>query len=575
MPEPRHLSTAAGQGGRGVASQWRIRHKLLLGLASVVGILALLLLGTLEGLAAYRSTMNTVDSKLHELQEAQNLQVAVTELAAPFEPGTSTLLEPTQLHKKIDNARNAFKDCQKALADTIRRGRDPDNGFNENGNIEALKAKFENLDSVLGAVDTREVLAPNAPLPSLTKNENVIAAIKELLRASKDLQDMIYSDQFEYISRGKSHFKASMWIVGSMGVAILTVVACLSWFYYSWVFHPIRDLEQGVSRLARGDFDKRIELHSGDEMQDLAAAFNNMTDRLHEMYRDLERQVNERSRQLVRSERLASVGFLAAGVAHEINNPLHAIALCSEALEGRLGELVARQAATASRNVADCEVIYKHLKTIQDEAFRCKAITERLLEFSRGGERKREPIPLDELIQSVLDAAQHLPNCRGKRLVFEPAGRVVACVNALEIKSVALNLVVNALDSMDAGGTLTVELRQWNGQAEIVFSDTGCGMEPEVLENIFEPFYTRSRSGKGTGLGLTISHRIITQHEGEIEAASGGVGKGSTFTVRLPLLPAGEGAGIRSQRSEPHEVARNPDRVGSGRARETWERTAA
>jgi signal transduction histidine kinase len=290
--------------------------------------------------------------------------------------------------------------------------------------------------------------------------------------------------------------------------------------------------------LARGDFENRIELHSGDEMEELAAAFNNMTDRLQAMYRDLERQVNERSRQLVRSERLASVGFLAAGVAHEINNPLHAIALCSEALESRLGELVAKQAATSSRNMADCEVIYKHLKTIQEEAFRCKAITERLLEFSRGGERKREPTALDELLQSVLDAAEHLPNSRGKNLVFEAPGRVVAHVNALEIKSVALNLVVNALDSMDEGGTLTVRLREWNAQAEISFSDTGCGMDAHVLENIFEPFYTRSRSGKGTGLGLTISHRLITQHGGEIEAASAGPGQGSTFTVRLPLQQA-------------------------------------
>jgi signal transduction histidine kinase len=254
-------------------------------------------------------------------------------------------------------------------------------------------------------------------------------------------------------------------------------------------------------------------------------------------------------------------------VAHEINNPLHAIALCSEALESRLGELVARQAATSSRNMADCEVIYKHLKTIQDEAFRCKAITERLLEFSRGGERKREPTALDELIRAVLDAAEHLPNCRGKRLIFEPAGSVVACVNALEIKSVVLNLVVNALDSMDEGGSLTVQLRQWNGQAEIVFSDTGCGMEPEVLENIFEPFYTRSRGGKGTGLGLTISHRTITQHRGEIEAASAGRGKGSTFTVRLPLQPADEGALIRTLTMDENDNNKNTDRGKSGQAR--------
>src|SRR5205814_6260086 len=111
-------------------------------------------------------------------------------------------------------------------------------------------------------------------------------------------------------------------------------------FFYRWVFYPIRDLEQGAGRVARGDFDFRIEVDSGDEMEDLAAAFNDMTSRLSEMYRDLARQVNERSRQLVRSERLASVGFLAAGVAHEINNPLASIAFCSEALETRLADLM-------------------------------------------------------------------------------------------------------------------------------------------------------------------------------------------------------------------------------------------
>jgi signal transduction histidine kinase len=520
-----------------VASQWRIRHKLLLGLASVVGILTLLLLGTLEGLASYRSSMNTVDSKLLELEHAQNLQVAVTQLAAPIEQKLPLSSQAAELDLRIKKASKAFEGYQEALAETLRRGRDPEGGFNENESVDALRQCFENFRDVLDVETAKSGISVELPT-SLMLNSEVSNAIQDLLRASHDLQRMIYSDQHEYIQRDKSHLRGSFWIVGSMGVAILFVVACLSRFYYTWVFHPIRDLGQGVGRLARGDFENRIELHSGDEMEDLAAAFNNMTDRLQAMYRDLERQVNERSRQLVRSERLASVGFLAAGVAHEINNPLHAIALCSEALESRLGELVARQAATSSRNMADCEVIYKHLKTIQDEAFRCKAITERLLEFSRGGERKREPTALDELLQSVLDAAEHLPNSRGKNLVFEAPGRVVACVNALEIKSVALNLVVNALDSMDEGGTLTVRLREWNAQAEISFSDTGCGMDAHVLENIFEPFYTRSRSGKGTGLGLTISHRLITQHGGEIEAASAGPGHGSTFTVRLPLQQA-------------------------------------
>jgi signal transduction histidine kinase len=100
---------------------------------------------------------------------------------------------------------------------------------------------------------------------------------------------------------------------------------------------------------------------------------------------------------------------------------------------------------------------------------------------------------------------------------------------------VVLNLVANALESMDEGGTLTIVLDVAGGEAVLYFQDTGCGMPPEVLENIFEPFFSRSRTGKGIGLGLSISHRIITQHGGDITAASAGPDRGSTFTVRLPI----------------------------------------
>jgi two-component system NtrC family sensor kinase len=290
-------------------------------------------------------------------------------------------------------------------------------------------------------------------------------------------------------------------------------------------------LQAGVRRVTDGDFTHPIELKSGDELEDLAVAFNGMTARLHEVYRDLEHQVDERSRQLVRSERMVSVGFLAAGVAHEINNPLASIAFCSEALQTRLQDYLAR-------NPHETDVIQKYLRMIQQEAFRCKGITSRLLEFSRVGERRREPADLAELIQGVLEIAQHLQSCRGKRIIFQPYSRVVAGVCAEDIKGVVLNLVVNALENMEEGGVLTITLKAAGPAAEMMFTDTGCGMPPDVVDNIFEPFYTRSRTGKGTGLGLFISHHIVAQHGGEIRATSPGPGQGSTFMVRVPLTPA-------------------------------------
>ena len=193
---------------------------------------------------------------------------------------------------------------------------------------------------------------------------------------------------------------------------------------------------------------------------------------------------------------MVSVGFLAAGVAHEINNPLASIAFCSEALQSRLGDYL-------RRHPQETEVVSKYLAMIQQEAFRCKEITSKLLEFSRVGERRREPTDLASLIQSVLEIAQHLQNCRGKRILFQPYSQVVAGVNAQDIKSVVLNLVVNALDSMEEGGVLTITLMQRGGLAEML-SVTPVAAWPRRCCAL-ELFYTRSRTGKGTGLGLFIS----------------------------------------------------------------------
>jgi signal transduction histidine kinase len=532
-----------------VAAQWRIRHKLLLGLVMMVLVMACVLGGTVRGLWAYYVTTVAIRAKHEELKAAEKFKEAVAELVSPVSLEQLARL-PDGAKKAVQKPRELLGEFAKQVQDDIDHGQNPGDCRFESMYVDVLQkdlAAFEKAVSEplprMRRPGDEPPLAADAERPAAADAADPAGrAVEELARDTRHLRDQINQELQDRLSDTRSHYQTAIKIIVPAVVLGLGVLAGFLRSFYAWVFNPIRDLQAGVGRIARGDFSHRIEVRSGDEMEELADAFNDMTDRLDVLYTDLALQVNERSRQLVRSERLASVGFLAAGVAHEINNPLASIAFCSEALEARLGDLL-RVARAAGRG-EDGEVFAKYLKMIQDEAFRCKNITERLLEFSRTGERRREETDLGALVQSVLDLTQHLQNCRGKGLELRvnadraPGGHIVARVNAEEIKSVVLNLVVNALDSMDEGGRLTITLAQRDGMAEVRFTDTGCGMTQEVLDNIFEPFFTRSRSGKGTGLGLTISHRIVTQHGGELEAASVGQGHGSTFTVRLPLEPA-------------------------------------
>jgi two-component system NtrC family sensor kinase len=294
------------------------------------------------------------------------------------------------------------------------------------------------------------------------------------------------------------------------------------------VFRPLRCLVKGSRRVAGGDFNYRIELPSHDEMGELAEAMNDMTTRFRDIRDDLDRQVQLRTKQVVRSEQLASVGFLAAGVAHEINNPLASIAMCAESLESRLLEMTPAGSEQS-------ELVGRYLRMIQSEAFRCKGITEKLLDFSRVGEVKRQNADLRELVQTVIDMVRHLGKYQNRNIDYAPGEPVIAQINVQEIKQVVLNLVTNALDSVEADGKLTIELRRAGNFAEMTFADNGCGMTDEVQQHLFEPFFTRKRGGQGTGLGLSIVYRIVSDHGGQIEAISAGPGCGSQFQVTLPL----------------------------------------
>ena len=171
----------------------------------------------------------------------------------------------------------------------------------------------------------------------------------------------------------------------------------------------------------------------------------------------------------------------------------------------------------------------------QKEAYRCKDITEKLLDFSRVGDAKRQPAELRSLVGDVVEIVKTLDKYEQKQVVVVAGPPLYAVVNGREIKQVVLNLVANALDSVDEGGKLTIEFATRREEAEIIFTDDGAGMTEEVREHLFEPFFTRRRNGQGTGLGLSISYRIIADHHGSITAHSDGPGKGAQFRVRLPV----------------------------------------
>lgn len=507
-----------------MARPWRLRHKLVLGLLLVIASIIMLLAGALFGLSSHMQAGRLIEHKLHSIQVMAILRDHVHEIASgKFSPNTPEG-EKQHILVKIQAGRQALSYYRGRQHETPNDLHREDEAFR----LDKLEKLFDDLE--------RAVVAPQ-PQVSMTGNNRVIdnpnvkSKYNALVAESTELMMVIHTHITDAIDRANANHRRGLILATSGTLAGVVLSLTLLYYFKVWVFSPIRVLQAGVQRVHNGNFDHPIQLHSQDELEELANEFNAMTARLRDIYKDLARQVNERSRQLVRSERMVSVGFLAAGVAHEINNPLASIAFCAEAMERRLMELLERDPS------GDTEAIVKYLKVIQQEAFRCKQITQKLLDFSRSGERRREPTDLSRLIQDVIDVTRVLPDHRSKTVHFTP-NPIIAAVSPPDVKSVVLNLIINGLESMDEMGTLAVSLATEGDQAVIRFQDSGCGMSPEVLENIFEPFFTRRRTGNGTGLGLSISHQIIDQHGGHIEATSDGPGKGSTFIVRIPLRAA-------------------------------------
>lgn len=336
-------------------------------------------------------------------------------------------------------------------------------------------------------------------------------------------------------------------VLAILGVAILSVA-----FVQHMLGEPLKALTEGTHRLGSGDLGYQIRLKGSGELEDLANSFNTMSCQLDEAHREinawtrtLEERVEQKTRELsgaqeemLRVERMASIGKLAAVVAHEINNPLAGILTYAKLLKKRLS----REATPDVENLS-------MLDLVESESRRCGEIVKNLMTFARPTSMNREPADLNAVIDRCIRLVQHQLELKNIEL-HEPLEKdlpLVRC-DVGQIEQVVLALVMNAIDAMPNGGNLTLTSRKAPdaGHVQIEVRDDGVGMPPEVLANMFEPFFTTKERGRGLGLGLAISRNIVDRHGGRIEVASE-PGHGTAFTITLPLqskvAPAGSPVG--------------------------------
>ncbi|HLY20509.1 MAG TPA: ATP-binding protein [Bryobacteraceae bacterium] len=321
-----------------------------------------------------------------------------------------------------------------------------------------------------------------------------------------------------------------------MGLTLAMIWLVSVVFIWAVVYRPVKALTAGTQRVADGDLNYRLAVRNHDELSELAASFNKMTTEVAGAHAEIEARVRRKTaeldqahRSLLASEKLASIGKLAATVAHEVNNPLFGILTYA-----RLTQKEVEKGPSASRTE-----MAEHLHIIERESKRCGDIMRNLLTFARQAPSHREPNDLNTLVGRALVLVRHQAELLGIELHSRLPGDLppVLC-DAAQIQQAVLVLLVNATEAMPHGGVLEVatELDSAGGHARIRVRDTGSGIAPEVLAQIFDPFFTTKEDQQRTGLGLAVARSIVEQHGGEITVESK-PGKGTEFVLALPAEP--------------------------------------
>jgi len=324
---------------------------------------------------------------------------------------------------------------------------------------------------------------------------------------------------------------------------IFTFFCCVVLCIILWklIIKPITLLAEGMEKVTKGELDHRIEINTKDEMGMLARTFNEMTkelkvarERLENWAKELEEEVRKKTEeirrgqeQMIHTEKLASLGRMAAGVAHELNSPLTGIVTFAHLMLQRI----------PPENKMDRE----DLEVIIEQAERCSKIIKGLLGFSRALPAEKSDIRINDTIRHVIDMVKNQAKFHNIKIITDLSPDLPEIKgDASQLQQVYMNLLINAADAMNDRGEIRIATRLIKEDGvdyiEIEFTDNGPGIPEEYMGRLFEPFFTTKPVGKGTGLGLSVSHGIVRKHGGHIIVKSK-VGEGTTFLIRLPVRP--------------------------------------
>ena len=486
----------------------KIRDKLFLGFG-------LYLLFAIAFAALAYKDLNTISTHLAHLEIADDI--------------TNNLLEVRRYEKNylLYGDRGSLEDIGRYLAvmqDGIAKIRNEaarNIGSERVAQMMRSIEEYEQRLSALGTIQKGKRQGSGERLRELQREEGV--EMERLRSVAREVQ--VYVEENARAERSdiaRILKVSSILLVMTLGL-IVAAGTIINFKLAKSIVTPIQDLERVTKKIARGDFSESIKVRGHDEIASLAESFNQMEEKLDEAMTALDeiiKQLREKQSQLVEAEKLAGIGKLAAGIAHEINNPLTSVLTFSN--------LMLEQCPPDDPR-------HSRLKLMVKETDRARTIVRQLLNFGRESVIKPEKININQPVTEIAESLVAQEAFKGIELSMKLADNLPQVyADPAQLGQVVLNILLNAIHAITPPGLIEVSTRLADKNVEVIFTDSGKGIPEEHMHKIFDPFFSTKAATKGTGLGLAVSYGIIKKHGGEIVVDST-VGKGTTFTVRLPI----------------------------------------